>query len=377
MAKKIFTALGLMSGTSMDGVDVAMLTTDGDAMLEMAGTFSLPYTPEQRRQLEAGLTDAKAITNREERPGALADLETASTEWHADAVSKFLQTHNISRSEIDVIGYHGQTVLHRPDQALTVQLGLGEMLAERTGIDVVYDMRADDMLKGGQGAPLVPVFHRALSVAHHITLPAVFVNIGGISNVTYIGTDGGFIAFDSGPGNALIDQWLQSEGGLPFDQGGRIASEGRIVQTIADRYLASPYFEAALPKSLDRLDFPPLTSGEAELSDGARTLAHVSAEAIVMAADHFPEIPKSWIISGGGRLNDTMMNDLRNLVAERNLGSVMMAEELEMDGDMLEAQAFAYLAVRSLLGLPLTFPGTTGCREETTGGILAKANAVG
>lgn len=366
------TSIGLMSGTSMDGIDVALLRTDGDQSVEFGPSLAIEYPHAMRKRLEQGLESARQILNRDERPGDLADLETALTEAHRQAVETFLVRNRLEPAAIDVIGFHGQTVLHRPDDALTVQLGDGHALARETGIDVVYDMRAADMEAGGQGAPLVPVFHQALAARLNLDLPLAFVNIGGISNITYLGSQKQVIAFDTGPGNALIDQWMQAEGGIPFDQGGTISSEGVVVTSIVERYMAAEFFDKAAPKSLDRNDFEPLAAGSAELSDGARTLAHVSAAAILRSIDHLPEPPRTWIVCGGGRLNDTLMREMAMLAEARN-GGVIACEEVGLQGDMLEAQAFAYLAVRSLNGLPITFPTTTGCGEALSGGVWAPA----
>ena len=250
------------------------------------------------RAIEQGLVDALLIEAQEDRPGSLKTLEVMITELHADAVNQFLKFNGLAPEEIDLIGFHGQTALHRPHEALTVQLGDGQALAQQTGIDVVYDMRAADMVEGGQGAPLVPVFHQALAKQSKIDEPVCFVNIGGISNITYVCEDE-LIAFDTGPGNALIDQWVQSNAGIPFDQGGKIASEGGVIQQIVDRYLSTKFFERTGPKSLDRNDFPALGAGDAELADGARTLAHITAASIMKAQDHLPKAPKTWIICGG------------------------------------------------------------------------------
>ncbi len=274
-----------------------------------------------------------------------------------------------------LIGFHGQTVLHRPQSGLTVQLGDGKLLARETGLAVAYDMRANDMAHGGQGAPLVPAYHAALarSLPQSLAgrLPTVFVNIGGISNITYVPCAGDPVAFDTGPGNALIDQWVSREGGVPFDAGGAIASEGGIVRAVVERYLETPFFARPGPKSLDRNDFTLETAGKMELADGARTLAAVSAQAILKAHEHLPEPPKLWIVCGGGRKNPHIVGDLRDGAAKAG-AEVILAEDAGLDGDSMEAEAWAYLAVRSLKGLPLTFPTTTGCSAAVTGGILAK-----
>ncbi len=370
--EKIRTAIGLMSGTSMDGIDVALVRTDGADMVGRGPAKGFAYDPAFRRRLQAALEGAKAITRRDERPGDLAALERELTLRHVDAVAAFLSENGLAAGDIDVVGFHGQTVLHRPEQRLTVQIGDGALLSRQTGIAVVYDMRANDMTHGGQGAPLIPVYHAALArnLPADCAFPVVFVNIGGISNLTYVGPDGEIAAFDSGPGNTLIDQWVEAQAGIPFDQGGMIASEGRVLAGLASRYLDHPFFTARERRSLDRNDFLPPAGADASLEDGARTLAHVTAAAIVKSAGHLPRVPKTYIVCGGGRLNRVIMGDLEELAAAQG-AQVMPAETVKLNGDSMEAEAWAYLAVRSLDGLPLTFPGTTGVETAITGGVLA------
>jgi len=367
-----FTSLGLMSGTSMDGIDLAAIRTDGMEDVERGPSMFVPYDPAFRKRLETGLETAKSIRARTERPGDLADLEQELTQRHADAVMRFLDAHG-SDWRPEVIGFHGQTVLHRPNEALTVQLGDGEALAESTGIRVVYDMRAEDMGHGGQGAPLVPVYHAALAASLSVNwkrLPLCFVNIGGISNITYIPQYGDPVAFDTGPGNALIDQWVSREAGIPYDAEGRIASEGQVLDSVVERYLAHPFFDKAGPKSLDRNDFDLSEVEGSELADGARTLAAVTAKAIMRAADHLEEQPKLWVVCGGGRKNPYVINDMRD-AAKGFDALVEVADDLGWNGDSMEAEAWAYLAVRALAGLPLTFPTTTGCEYPVSGGVIA------
>jgi anhydro-N-acetylmuramic acid kinase len=375
----MLTAIGLMSGTSMDGIDAAMLRTDGEDRLEFGPTAFLPYSAAVRRRIEDGLETAKAIVRRDERPGDLGALEKELSERHVEAVRALVEQVPESWRAVDVIGFHGQTVLHRPQVGLTVQIGDGSLLAKQTGFDVVHDMRANDMTEGGQGAPLVPAYHAALAwslPAEYARLkPVVFVNIGGISNITYVG-EGDPIAFDSGPGNALIDQWVAREGGVPFDADGAIAREGGIVRAIVERYLDSPFFAKAGPKSLDRGEFTLNEVAGLELADGARTLAAVSAQAILRAVEHLPVAPKLWIVGGGGRKNPHILHDLRDGAARAG-AEVVLAEDAGLRGDFIEAEAWAYLAVRSLKGLPLTFPTTTGCRRAVSGGVLASFGARG
>ena len=365
-------AIGLMSGTSLDGIDVALLDTDGEAQVTRGPARVYAYDAPFRRRLAAGLESAKAMVTRTDRPGDLAGLEREITLRHATAVERFLTDCAVDRATVDLVGFHGQTVLHRPHEALTVQLGDGPLLAERLAMAVVHDMRAADMEAGGQGAPLVPAYHQALAAniaAENRKLPVVFVNIGGISNVTYLDGENDPMAFDSGPGNALLDQWLEREAGIPFDQGGAVASEGGVLGRLSERYLASEFFARPAPKSLDRFDFPVPETSAGSLEDVARTLCYVSAEAILKAARHFPKTPKLWIVCGGGRHHPSIMADLATGVEGH--ATVISAEKAGFDGDAMEAEAWAYLAVRSKRGLALTWPTTTGCRKAVSGGVIA------
>jgi anhydro-N-acetylmuramic acid kinase len=363
-------AIGLMSGTSMDGIDLAVVTTDGEASTRRGPSAFFPYEAAFRRRIEASLADAKTIGQRDERPGDLAALEREITLRHAQAVARFRSEH--PGLSPDLIGFHGQTVLHRPEIGLTIQLGDGDLLARECGLPVVYDMRANDMVHGGQGAPLVPAYHAALAASlapEWRRFPVCFVNIGGISNITYVPETGEPVACDSGPGNALIDQWVAAKGGVPYDADGAIASEGGVVATVVEEYLASPFFSRGAPKSLDRGDFTLDPAARLELSDGARTLAAVSAQSILRIREHLPQAPALWIVCGGGRKNPHIMADLRAGAAG---AEVILAEDAGFDGDAMEAEAWAYLAVRSVKKLPLTFPTTTGCRFPVSGGRLAR-----
>ncbi|MEQ1944207.1 anhydro-N-acetylmuramic acid kinase [Mesorhizobium sp. VNQ89] len=372
----VLRAVGLMSGTSMDGIDVAALETDGETFSITGPSLSVAYDAAFRKRIEAGLETAKTIVSRDERPGDLAELERELTLRHAQAVRDFLEIAGPQWQHPDIIGFHGQTVLHRPQHGLTVQLGDGALLASETGFDVVHDMRANDMRHGGQGAPLVPAYHaaRARSLAPEFAagFPIVFVNIGGISNITYVPRDGDPMAFDTGPGNGLIDQWVSREGGVAFDADGAIASKGVADRALVARYLDNSFFAKAPPKSLDRSDFTLAIMQDVSLADGARTLAAVSAQAILKSIDHLPGRPTLWILCGGGRKNPHIVGDLR-AGAMAHDAKVVVAEDVGLDGDATEAEAWAFLAVRSLKSLPLTFPGTTGCEFPVTGGVLNKA----
>lgn len=364
---KTMRALGLMSGTSLDGIDVALIDTDGEHQVARGPAMTFPYTEEMRGLLRNAIADAKDVTDRGDRPGHLPHADREITEQHAAAVSGFLRKQNIARATIDVIGFHGQTVVHKPEQRMTLQLGLGEMLADLTRCRVIYDVRAADVDAGGQGAPLVPVYHQALT-AHLKPRPLAVVNIGGVANVTYIGRDGRLLAFDTGPGNALIDDWMRTKAGLPRDENGQASARGTASDEIVHYYLNHSYFALPPPKSLDRQTFVADLVHGLSIEDGAATLAAVTAAAIAKSREHMPQEPELWIICGGGRLNRTLMS----MIAGRVHHAVVPAEAVGLNGDSLEAEAWAYLAVRSLKGLPITFPGTTGVREPMTGGVLAE-----
>lgn len=364
---ELLTALGVMSGTSMDGVDIAMLSTDGEERAERGLFFSQPYPAATRARIAEGLAKARAITERRERPAQLAALENELTAIHGEAVLAYLSRMGLEGSSIDVIGYHGHTVLHRPEQRLTVQLGDGAMLARMTGRPVVNDLRAADVLAGGEGAPLVPVYHRMLA-GRAPDRPVAFVNIGGVANVTWVGRDGALIAFDCGPGNALMDDWAMRHSGQPVDVDGALARSGTADEAVLRTYLLSGFLERPAPKSLDRGDFTLQPVEHLSAADGAATLARLTAATIARAAAWFPEQPTWWIVAGGGRRNRFLME----LLAWHLTAPVAPAEALGLDGDAIEAEAWAYLAVRSLRGLPITFPTTTRVSEPMTGGVLHK-----
>ncbi|MCL7997627.1 anhydro-N-acetylmuramic acid kinase [Brucella sp. 21LCYQ03] len=364
-------AIGLMSGTSMDGIDIALVITDGETFVERGPSSAVSYSDGFRARLKAALIDARSIIDRNERPGVLRQLEHDQTLLHAIAVQDFLYEYSLKPEEIDVIGFHGQTVLHRPREALTVQIGDGSLLAAETGIPVVYDMRAEDMRNGGEGAPLIPAYHAALAanLPSGLEGPVVFVNIGGISNLTYVDEAGRLMAYDSGPGNMLIDQWMELHEQGSFDPGGITAMSGVVDEELAVRYLDHDFFKGNHRRSLDRGDFIVPAKNDADLATGARTLAYVSAAAILRSASHLPSHPLTYVVSGGGRKNAAIMSELSAL-AEREGARVVDADNVGIDGDAMEAEAWAYLAVRSMRGLPLTYPTTTGCDKPVSGGVL-------
>lgn len=383
----VMRALGLMSGTSLDGIDAAMIVSDGEKIISRGETVTYPYPAGMRARLRAGLEDAKAIEERHERPGSLAALEEEITHLHAEAVAAYMRQQGLSRRDLDAVGFHGQTVLHRPPQVrietgpdgvpfevgepgLTVQLGNGVALSDLTGLTVVHDMRAADVEAGGHGAPLVPVYHRALA-ASLPQKPVAFINIGGVANVTVVEEDGGLIAFDTGPGNALIDDWVGRCNGGTHDTNGALAAQGKVCATTLRSYLSDPYFAALPPKSLDRNGFSLDGASKLAAADGAATLTALTAAAIAKAREHMHREPELWIVCGGGRRNPVLMANL----AERVENAVVPAEAAGFSGDGMEAEAWAFLAIRSLLRLPLSYPTTTGVPEPLTGGVVTRAPA--
>lgn len=351
-------ALGLMSGTSLDGIDAALIKTNGITIEERGPGLTVPYEDDFRAHLKSAL--GKNVRD--------LQLEAEVTRRHGAVVMDLLKDF---APTVDVIGFHGQTVYHAPP--VTLQLGNGEQLAHLTGIPVVYDFRTHDCNQGGQGAPLVPVYHQALCAG--MEGPVVVLNLGGVANITYINGDE-LIGFDTGPGNALIDDFMMTHLDQPYDVGGKIASLGKPKIELLNQWLADPYFQAPYPKSLDRDHFKRLVEGVKGI-DGLSTLTAFTAFAVFHALQQIPNFtqtpPKKVIVCGGGRRNDTVLHWLRFLLRK---SEVVVCDDLgdgglSWDGDLLEAQAFAFLAVRSLRGYPLSYPLTTGVCEPMVGGRQA------
>ena len=350
-------ALGLMSGTSMDGIDVALIETDGRERLAAGPALTLPYPADFRERLRGVLGGA----------GRVAEVEAELTRLHARAVAEFRGRH--PAEPIEIVGFHGHTILHRPAERRTWQIGDGALLARLTGIDVVADFRSADVAAGGEGAPLAPLYHAAL--AARFEKPIAVLNIGGVANVTWIGGDGAVIAFDTGPGNAPIDDWARRHTGEAADLDGALARAGRASASHVARFLEHPYFARRPPKSLDRDDFRDAAPEGLSPPDGAATLTEMTAAAVRAALPHFPAPPRQWLVCGGGRHNPAVMAALARALA----APVRPVEAAGWDGDALEAQAFAYLAVRSALGLPLSLPSTTGAPRPMRGGRFFSRSA--
>ena len=345
-----------MSGTSLDGIDVAAIATDGRRRVVAGPALTVPYADTFRERLRSVLGGV----------GEVAAVETELTRLHAAAIAEFRARH--PDAAIELIGFHGHTILHRPEERRTWQIGDGALLARLTGIDVVADFRSADVAAGGEGAPLAPLYHAAL--AANLPKPLAVLNLGGVGNVTWIGEGkNAILAFDTGPGNALIDDWVRSRTGQTADFDGALARAGQVSAEHVARFLAHPYFERPPPKSLDRDDFRGAIPHDLSLPDGAATLTEMTAVAVAAATRHFPNPAREWLVCGGGRHNPAMMAALARLLE----APVRPAEAVGWNGDALEAQAFAYLAVRSVSGLPLSLPSTTGAPHPVCGGRLFEA----
>ncbi len=363
----LLRAIGLMSGTSMDGVDVALIETDGERTVGQGPSYFLPYGEADRALLRAALVDAANLTDRTARPGALAAAEAMITARHAEAVEAFCAAEHFDPRTIDVIGFHGQTALHRPEKGLTIQIGDGAALARRLGVPVIHDLRAADVAAGGQGAPLVPVYHRALIEAVGLDdRPVALVNIGGVANVTFVAPGLDPIACDCGPGNALIDDLMLARTGAAMDRGGASALAGEANAAALAELLDHPFFAAPPPKSLDRNAFARAPVERLSTLDAAATLVEFTAEAIALCLRQMPDAASLAIVCGGGARNPAILRAL----GRRTNTQVETADAVGWSVDAMEAQAFAYLAVRSLRGLPITFPTTTGAPRAMCGGVL-------
>jgi anhydro-N-acetylmuramic acid kinase len=357
------TALGVISGTSMDGIDVSIVTSDGRDAVRFGAGASYPYRDETRAALQALIAQAeRAMTE------PLVELEAEVTTDHLAAIRRFIAEQHLDPASIDLVGLHGQTVYHRPQQRFTRQLIDGPAIAAALGIATVDRFRHADVEAGGEGAPFAPLYHRAL--AQGMEQPVMVLNLGGVGNVTWIEGEE-VIAFDTGPASALLDDFVLRRLGRPYDADGALAASGRIHEDLVAAFMENPFFDRPAPKSLDRNEFHRRAQIVEPLSDadGAATLAAFTVESLVAALRHVPRAPRRWLVGGGGRLNHHLMQRLRTRLGV----PVEPVEAAGWDGDALEAQLFAYLAIRSVKSLPLSLPGTTGVPRPLTGGRLNRA----
>jgi anhydro-N-acetylmuramic acid kinase len=356
-------AIGLMSGTSRDGIDAALIETDGRDYVRSISFLNQPYDEDVRNRLAEACQIAVTMAHPDSHP-AIDLSQDEITRLHIESVRDLLKQAGVSACDVYVIGFHGHTIAHRPESGWTWQIGDGALMAQELEIVVINDLRNADVAAGGQGAPLLPVYHRAL--AAKLDKPVAILNLGGVANITFIGENGELVAFDTGMASAMIDDWMQQVAGVSFDEGGMLAASGTVDHEIISRLLAHPYFSAKPPKSLERAEFTLAPLQNLSPADGAATLTAFSAKAVGLALRFLPANPRHIYATGGGRHNVTMMRMIADAVGVP-LSSV---DELGWDGDAMEAQGFAYMAVRALKGLPISFPGTTGAPTPLTGGTL-------
>ncbi len=362
-------AIGLMSGTSRDGIDAAMIETDGETLARRIAFVECAYTPAVRDLI----ADACAVALTLDAPAndpTIAEATRVLTLLHIEAVRQLLRAAGREARDVDVIGFHGHTVAHRPDRGWTWQIGDAALMAQICGIDVVHDFRRADVAAGGQGAPLLPVYHRALAAG--LDLPAVILNLGGVANITFVSSNGELIACDTGMANALIDDWMLATIGESFDRDGAMAASGRVNETVLAGMLDHPFFDAPPPKSLDRDDFSLGAVRGLSAADGAATLTAFTAQGVALTLRHLPERPHKIWVAGGGRKNATLM-----AMIEQACGvPVTNVDMLGWNGDAIEAEGFAYMAARAIKLLPISFPGTTGVPQPTIGGTLVRPKPI-
>lgn len=370
--KKTLRVLGFMTGTSLDAVDMAVIETDGHDILAFGPAGEMKLDAETRAVVEEAIDDAFDWERDEEEPDSFEDARMAVADAHLAAALGFMAVNGVKASALDLVGVHGQTVLHEaPTPELpgrTVQLIDAVSVAEGLGVPVAYDFRSNDVAAGGQGAPLAPVYHAALVRRAGMTGPVAVLNLGGVGNITLIRADGGLEGFDTGPANGMVDLLVQSRMKKRMDEGGRLAAAGAVDQVVLDAYLAHPYFAATGPKSLDRFDFSLDSVATLSLEDAAATLTAFAAQAVALGVARCSEQPKEIVVCGGGRHNPVLLAAIRQRVGV----PVSTAEDKGWRGDAIEAEAFAFLAARCRLGLPISFPGTTGVAAPMTGGRIVE-----
>ena len=390
-----YWAIGLMSGTSRDGIDAALIYTNGKNVQSFGESVYVPYEVDFQMALESICFDGGD-------PEEVKILEEVLTHLHVLAVKKLLKKSKMTPAEVRVIGFHGHTLWHKSPRVhggkgATCQMGDGALLARETGIDVVCDFRSADMAAGGEGAPLVPIYHQAVFEHFNRLLAAqnpkavqpsgLFINIGGVANITCVqeGAPEQLIAFDTGPGGCLLDFWVQSttDNRLLCDKNGQLAAAGEVDLITLGVLMSHCHTQVPPPKSFDRGELESFFLDDDclsywDLKTGAATLTMLTAQTIIEGVKHLPVVPRVWFLCGGGRKNPTLLEMIKNLVQDSiqetihiiPLSATKQEKPFNVDGDMVEAQAFAYLAARHLGGLPLSFPGTTGVKVPQCGGRL-------
>jgi anhydro-N-acetylmuramic acid kinase len=367
--KAAMRVLGFMTGTSLDAVDMAVIETDGEEILGLGPAGEKKLDPAVRTLLDAAIRDALRLKEGDATPASFGVAAAAVAREHIVAAERFMRDNRLLPADLDMVGLQGQTVLHAPPgpdrpAGRTIQLIDAGAVATELGVPVVYDLRQDDIAAGGQGAPLAPIYHAALVRYSTFHTPMAVLNLGGVANLTLIKADGELEAFDTGPGVGMIDLLVQDRTDRRLDDDGALARAGQVNERALNHYLSDPYFQRRGPKSLDRFDFSLDRLVAVSLEDAAATLTAFTAEAVWRGLQACSEVPLRLVVTGGGRLNPALMDEIRTRCAL----PVLIAEDADWRGDSIEAEAFGYLAARAYLGLPISFPGTTGVPQPMTGG---------
>jgi len=377
---KIFTAMGLMSGTSLDGIDVSIIESDGNREFRSIIDRYYEYDKELIQKI---LNIRKKIINHEifnKHLDEIKDLERMITLFHVKAVK---ETFEVSKSSVDLIGFHGQTIFHNPEKKITKQIGDGKLLSQLTQKKVIYNFRQNDLENGGQGAPLTPIFHNVIAnkinKKFNLGFPLNILNIGGISNITStvdwknLGYINEIYAYDIGPGNCLIDEWIRKNSKKKYDKDGLISRSGTTDKLVLNQALENFTNNSNYKKSLDIKDFDIFFAKGLSLENGASTITNFTAKLIADGINYTQENSQQksckWLVCGGGRKNKYLLESIKKNLENM---SIDVIDQYEIDGDFVESQAFAYLAIRSFLELPISFPNTTGCKEPITGGVITK-----
>ncbi len=380
MKNKLYTAIGLMSGTSMDGVDVSLIRSDGSYEFINVLDEYFEYNESLHQQLIEFRNLILSINDLKLYSAKLNELEREITIFHSKIVNEMSLKY---QDEIDFIGFHGQTIFHNSEKKISKQLGDGKLMSQLVKKKVIYDFRQEDMLNRGQGAPLTPIFHNLLSKnineKYQIEFPICFLNIGGISNITKIiekeeNLEENLEAFDSGPGNCMIDDWVRKNSNNNFDENGSIAKSGKIDQLILNQAIDN-FKVDSFDKSLDVKDFDISFARGLSLEDGCATITNFTAYLIAKGIEHANgnnDKPIKYLICGGGRKNDFLIQSIKDYLLQKKNISLNSIDDYNLNGDYIESQAFGYLAIRSFLNLPISYPKTTGCKLPTVGGKLVK-----
>ena len=360
-------SLGLMSGTSLDGIDVSIIKSDGEQQVEIIDDLYLKYDDQLKLKLKKIIDTCSSKDKLAKISKEINELEKELTLYHAKAYK--LITEKNKNIKIDLIGFHGQTIIHKPQKKYSIQIGDSQLLSKITNTTVISNFRENDILNGGQGAPLTPIYHQLILKKVRSRLPSVVINIGGITNITYMERSDKIIGFDTGPGNYLIDEWVRAKTKYEFDSGGLIAKSGQPNEDILNKFLNDPYYKKKIPKSLDVKDLNSQNLDTLNLEDGCATLSMLTVSSICMALDNFENRPNLILLSGGGRKNKYIFDNIR----KKFCNSVKLIDDFNFNGDFNESQAFAYLAIRSYLKKIITFPSTTGVKKPCLGGSIFKS----